>query len=66
MANEQLSHLDKSFDALREKGFSDVRFYVGEITDTTAEQFAAEANIILDAVRQGKYKDVSWSDPSIN
>ena len=62
----QLKRLDENFEALKQTGITDARFYIGEISETTAEQFAEEANLVIGAYLSGKVKEVRWDDSSIN
>lgn len=62
----QLKKLDENFEILKKQGVTDSRFYIGEVSETTAEEFAKEANLVMDAYLSGKTKRVAWSCSSIN
>ena len=62
----QLKKLDENFEILKKQGVTDSRFYIGEVSETTADEFAKEANLVLEAYINGKVKPVAWSCPSIN
>lgn len=58
-----LERVDQNYDRLRrEHGAVDTRFYIGDIKDVTPEQFAEEANLVLESFLSGNTTLVNLSD----
>jgi len=58
-----LDKLDKNYELVKsERGVTDTRYYIGEIKECTPEQFAEEANIVLDAYISGDVSPLRFND----
>ena len=61
--SEIMRKLDENYEILkRDKGVIDTRYYVGEIKDSKPEDFAREANVVLEEYIAGRVKRVELED----
>lgn len=59
----QLNKLDDNFEKLKmEKGAINTHYFIGDISNSTPEQFAAEANIVMEAYMLGNTTKVHFGD----
>ena len=58
-----LDKLDSNYELVKKQhGVTDTRYYIGEIKECTPEQFAEEANIVLEAYISGKVSPLRFDD----
>ncbi len=58
-----LDKLDRNYQLVKDtRGVTDTRYYIGEIKECTPEQFAEEANIVLDAYISGNVSPLRFND----
>lgn len=63
MMSSALAKLDSNYELVKsQRGVTDTRYYVGEIKDCTPEQFAEEANTVLEAYIEGKVSPLRFDD----
>lgn len=63
----ELEKLNQNYEQLRaECGLMDTRFYIGEISDSTPEQFAKEANLVMEAYMGNNTTVVEFNDSYAN
>jgi hypothetical protein len=61
-AQSQVATLCDRVEQLRKQGLSDLKFYAGEVSESSPETFAKEANAMLDAIEAGKFKPLKFND----
>lgn len=54
----QESKFNAHLDALRQQGLVDMKFFAGEVSEATTEDFFAEANHMIEVVLKGEGRDV--------
>ncbi len=44
----------------RSEGLTDIKFFVGDLSESTHESFYREANAIDDAMESGRFTEIDW------
>lgn len=58
----ELARLESRMDQMRANGLSDFKFYPGAVSEVSPEDFAREANLMLNAVENDEFEDFSFGD----
>ena len=61
--NSEVTKFSDRVDLLRSQvGLSDLKFYAGEVSESSPETFAHEANLMLDAIESQNCKPLLFND----
>lgn len=59
----EVARFDERMKQMRAaKGLSDFKFYPGAVSEASPEEFAREANSLLDAIEQGHFEEFVFGD----
>jgi len=57
-----VQRFEQRFEELREQGLVDMKFFVGEVNDATAEDFCAEFLVLDSLITEGKTTPLDFGD----
>lgn len=58
----EVARFEERMQAMRANGLSDFKFYPGAVSEISPEDFAKEANTLLDAVENDEFEDFAFND----
>lgn len=62
-ARSEVARFEARMQKMRdEQGLSDFKFYPGAVSEASPEDFAREANLMLDSIEAGEFKTFRFND----